>query len=118
MSQVWGESGGEDLRGRRRRPGSDDARSQYQRKELELEEEREALSRLISDERRQKEDLTRVKRDRERKAAELAQLEQREHTVTRSMEDLEHRITLQKSRIATLERDVNARRDEAHRRSS
>ncbi|TSC64335.1 MAG: hypothetical protein G01um1014106_170 [Parcubacteria group bacterium Gr01-1014_106] len=117
MSQVWGESGGGDLQGRRGRRTAGDARSQYQRKELELEEEREALSTLLSDERRQKEERTRVKRDRGRKVAELAQLEQRERTLERDAEDLEHRITQQKSRIATLERQVNAGRDEAHRKS-
>mgnify|MGYP001608389432 CR=1 FL=1 len=116
MSQIWGETRA--AFGSSRKNGSSrDAHSQYQKKELELAEEREVLSRLLGDERRGKEDLTRVQRERDRKHVELSQLEQRELDQKRAVQDMEHRITAQKNRVSHLEREVNALREASFRRS-
>jgi len=118
MSKVWSGSDEEAPFGDRGgKPSARERRSKYQKKELELAEEREALSRLLGDERQRKEEVARIRRDRERKETEMLQLEQRQRDRERALQELEHRVAGQKAKVSRLERDVNSLREEAFQRS-
>lgn len=118
MSQVWGASGEDASFGSRRGKSPRELHSQYQKKELELDEERETLSKLQGAERQGRETLARIQRDREKKEAEALQLEQRQRDQERALQEAEHQLTAQKAKVSRLERDVNTLREQAFRRQS
>lgn len=99
----------------RRRAAARAAKGTYQRKERELEAERERLTRLEVEHRTKKEEQARVRRALEKHQLEGVRLESQERLTGRELDALEANIVAQKSHIDRLEGEVETLREEAFR---
>lgn len=110
MSKVWSE------RGVSEHAAAREAKGRYQKKEMELEDERTRLARFQGDLRAKSEELARARRGVEKRQLEILNLEREQRTLERAREDLEHQITAQKSRVGRLEHEVEEFREATFRR--
>ena len=115
MGTVWSkrdEGGGASAS---HRAAAHAAKAKYQRKEAELQGEQTALTKLNAGLREKKEEHSRLRREAERHQLEGIRLEDRERQIARDLDDLEKKITDQKSRVSRLEHDVETLREAAFR---
>jgi chromosome segregation ATPase len=115
MRTVWSERDEGGLASASHRAAARAAKVKYQRKEAELQDEQTALTKLNAGLREKKEEHSRLRRETERHQLEGIRLEDRERQIARDLDDLEKKITDQKSRVSRLEHDVETLREEAFR---
>lgn len=121
MSRVWGSREGVEASGGDDRGAKDaarGARNAYQKKEMELEDERERLRRLNAEVRVTKEALGRLKRAIEEAQIAAVRRESDKTELERSAADAERKVSEQKSRIARLEHEVENLREALHGRKT
>jgi len=109
MSMVWGSRGADDSLTAR------EAKKKYQRKEMELEDERQRLQRLEVDLRAKHEEAARLRRAVEKAELDRVNLERLQRTLERSLGEAEHGRTAQKARVSRLEHEVEQFREASFR---
>lgn len=115
MGTVWSGRDEGGLSSAKRRSAAHAAKTKYQRKEAELENEQAALARLNAGLREKREAYSKARREGERHQLEGIRLGDRERQIARERDDLEAKIADQKSRLSRLEHDVEMLREEAFR---
>lgn len=113
MSTVWG-SRGEGSFGKD--PG--DARTlrdAHQKKEMELEEAQDRLSKRETAVREQKTELARVRQARDALEVERVRLEQQQRELERNLADSEREVAQQRARVSRLEHEAEVLREQRYR---
>lgn len=116
MAKVWAEKGrGAGFGGLSKRAAARQAKYAYQRKEMELEDEREVLARLHGQLREQKELLARSESAMRKKRLELMRMEDEGRESLRAVQDAEAKVEGQKVKVSRLEHETEQLREQAFR---
>lgn len=109
MATVWSDRKAEPKASARQ------ARDKYQKKEMELEDERARLTRLQAELRGKQEELRRLTRGIEKRELEILQFQKSRRDLGRIVEEFGDRARQQKAKVSRLEHEAEQLREAAFR---
>lgn len=119
MTRVWGQRGEGGLSGASSvgSPGTPrDAQNAYQKKEMELADERERYQRLTAETKVLRGNLSRLQRVMEEATLEAVRRDQEKNDLQRSVAESDRAVVEQKAHLSRLEHEVETLREALHRR--